>query len=100
MPDFTVCVTGVYEVLRAVLEHDHKLDQAANPHSTMPFKQTRELFVGGQSLGGWVAAATCLRFGSTVQITQEEVEDPYKPTINGGVFLCPLLAVVPGSRPS
>lgn len=100
LPDFTVCVTAVYEVLRALLQHDHDLAKAADPASTAPFVQTRELFVGGQSLGGWVAAATCLRFGSTTEISVEEVEDVYKPKIAGGVFLCPMLGIVAGSRPS
>ncbi|KAK4057968.1 hypothetical protein OIO90_001187 [Microbotryomycetes sp. JL221] len=111
---------AVYLVLADVLLQDSKLvkDQQG-------FKQTRKMFVAGQSLGGFTAVLTCLsvhsthlsarfaikmidsnhfvhlvlsKYGSS-EVTDLPVKVEFRPQISGGLFLCPMLAISPETRP-
>lgn len=82
LPDLDVCSVAVYEVLKAVLAYDKSLGEERKP-----------TFVAGQSLGGYVAVATCINYGSVAA-------SPDLPHIVGGLFLCPMLFISPSSRPS
>lgn len=47
-------------------------------------EQKRKVFIAGQSLGGFVAAATCLKYGS-LSDTALAVDQEFRPEISGGV---------------
>ncbi|KAM0788819.1 hypothetical protein ACM66B_002905 [Microbotryomycetes sp. NB124-2] len=85
---------AVYLVLADVLLQDSKLV----PDNGGQFKQTRKMFVAGQSLGGFTAVLTCLKYGST-ETTDLPVHVQFRPKISGGLFLCPMLAISPETRP-
>ncbi|KAL8292096.1 hypothetical protein RQP46_001562 [Phenoliferia psychrophenolica] len=85
LPDLDVLADAVYGVLGDVIKHD---STAADPG------QKRKIFVAGQSLGGFVAAQTCLKYGipkGTGLVGEAE--------ISGGLFLCPMLAISKETRP-
>lgn len=55
-PSMDALADAIYQVLSDVLLEDSKLYK--QPDGS--FTQTRKIFVAGQSLGGFVAALTCL----------------------------------------
>ena len=52
---------SVYHVLGDVMKHDAEASKDA-PGEHLPHTK-RKIFVAGQSLGGFVAAQTCLKYG-------------------------------------
>ncbi|GAA5870092.1 hypothetical protein JCM8547_001460 [Rhodosporidiobolus lusitaniae] len=97
---------AVYEVVKDVALSDSQLVQehkgaAGETHTT----QKRKIFIAGQSLGGFTAVYTCLKYGTptTTSLPPSSGHDSthtYHPTLSGGIFLCPMLAISPESRPS
>lgn len=106
----------MYEVIKDVALQDYQLVQEAGGAA---LTQTRKVFVGGQSLGGFTAALTCLKYGAAPLDTSlpsaaaaaaaadanpgpgdSTGSTSFRPTISGGLFLCPMLAISPDSRPS
>ncbi|KAK4055650.1 hypothetical protein OIV83_000196 [Microbotryomycetes sp. JL201] len=109
---------AVYLVLADVLLQDSKLVKDGSG-----FKQIRKIYVAGQSLGGFTAVLTCLyahsyicpsapltlervrasfyedrKYGSS-ETTDLPVQVQFRPKISGGLFLCPMLAISPETRP-
>ncbi|BGP39175.1 hypothetical protein JCM10449v2_003113 [Rhodotorula kratochvilovae] len=88
---------AVYEVIKDVALQDSRIVQEAGGSYT----QTRKVFVAGQSLGGFTAALTCLKYGAPLDTSLPSASSTsFRPTISGGMFLCPMLAISPDSRPS
>ncbi|BGP54951.1 hypothetical protein JCM8202_003461 [Rhodotorula sphaerocarpa] len=88
---------AVFAVIQDVALEDSKLVQEAGGAYT----QTRKVFVAGQSLGGFTAAMTCLKYGAPLDTSLPAARQAsFRPTISGGLFLCPMLAIAPESRPS
>lgn len=124
--DLDVLADAVYLVLADVVKHDVESNakEAATAEASPPaaanadgdptdtlkpivetsssgageFKQKEKFFVAGQSMGGFSAILTCLKFGSPKD-TKLPVDVSFRPEITGGVFLCPMLAISPESRP-
>ncbi|ORY91597.1 lysophospholipase [Leucosporidium creatinivorum] len=98
VPDMEALADAVYAVLSDVLLEDSKLVKSADGS----FKQRRKIFVAGQSLGGFTAALTCLKYGSldSAETTELKADDSFKPKISGGCFLCPMLAINPETMPA
>lgn len=112
LPSLEALADAVYLVLSDVLLQDSKLvpDQGSEPTAggtpaASTFTQTRKIFVAGQSLGGFVATLTCIKYGSSDTTTlpnpiASRVQVPFRPRISGGLFLCPMLAISPETRPA
>ncbi|TNY17865.1 lysophospholipase [Rhodotorula diobovata] len=115
-PSMEALADAVYEVIKDVALQDYQLVQEAGGAA---LTQTRKVFVGGQSLGGFTAALTCLKYGAAPLDTSlpsaaaaaaaadanpgpgdSTGSTSFRPTISGGLFLCPMLAISPDSRPS
>ncbi|GAA6031179.1 hypothetical protein JCM8097_004045 [Rhodosporidiobolus ruineniae] len=107
IPRMEALADAVYAVIRDVQQQDALISQESigsaqtEPHTT----QKRKVFVAGQSLGGFTAVYTCLKYGSPLDTSLPSSEGrdtshAFHPTITGGVFLCPMLAIAPESRPS
>ncbi|GAA5833069.1 hypothetical protein JCM5353_006764 [Sporobolomyces roseus] len=93
-PSMEALVDAVYDVIKDVALQDSNLMQEAGGTLT----QTRKTFVAGQSLGGFVAAYVCLKYGAPMD-TELPVSESFRPTISGGMILCPMLAISPETRP-
>ncbi|GAA5864400.1 hypothetical protein JCM1840_000481 [Sporobolomyces johnsonii] len=93
-PSMEALVDAVYEVIKDVLLQDSKIVQEAGGSYT----QNRKVFVAGQSLGGFTAAYTCLKYGAPVD-TDLPVNESFRPTVSGGIILCPMIAISPQTRP-
>ncbi|KAM0746342.1 lysophospholipase [Meredithblackwellia eburnea MCA 4105] len=81
---------AVYLVLQDVVKNDSASGQT--------LEQRHKLYISGQSLGGFVAVLTCLKYGAPND-TDLPVEADFRPVISGGLFLCPMLAISPETRP-
>ncbi|GAA6046870.1 hypothetical protein JCM3770_005684 [Rhodotorula araucariae] len=96
-PSMDLLADAVYEVIKDVALQDSMLVHEAGGSYT----QTRKVFVAGQSLGGFTAALTCLKYGAPLDTSLPSASSQsFRPTISGGMFLCPMLAISPDSRPS
>ncbi|GAA5879831.1 hypothetical protein JCM3774_001396 [Rhodotorula dairenensis] len=96
-PRMEALADAVYAVIKDVALQDSLLVKEAGGSYT----QTRKVFVAGQSLGGFTATLTCLKYGAPVDTSLPSASDAsFRPTISGGLFLCPMLAIAPESRPS
>lgn len=114
-PSMEALVDAVYDVIKDVALQDSNLIREAGGTVT----QTRKTFVAGQSLGGFVAAYVCLyvthsplvrsfvadnllsirrKYGAPMD-TELPVSESFRPTISGGMILCPMLAISPETRP-
>ncbi|KDE02364.1 hypothetical protein MVLG_07078 [Microbotryum lychnidis-dioicae p1A1 Lamole] len=105
LPHIELLADAVYLVLADVLLHDSKSLTPPNPStsqtSSSTFTQSRKLFIAGQSMGGYAAVLTCLKYGSsTVSSLSPRPTVRYHPKISGGLFLCPMLEIISTSRPS
>ncbi|SCV71074.1 BQ2448_3836 [Microbotryum intermedium] len=105
LPNMELLADAVYLVLADVLLHDSQSPVPPTPSAsqTSPstFTQTRKLFIAGQSMGGYAAVLTCLKYGSSsVSSLSPRPSVRYHPKISGGLFLCPMLEIAPSSRPS
>ncbi|GAA5894490.1 hypothetical protein JCM8208_006256 [Rhodotorula glutinis] len=107
-PSMDALADAVYEVIKDVAVHDYELVRDG-PSGSVTQTPQRKVFVAGQSLGGFTAALTCLKYGtsrdtslpsSTSAPSPSRSDATFRPTITGGLFLCPMLAISPTSRPS
>ncbi|KAG0661557.1 hypothetical protein C6P46_003969 [Rhodotorula mucilaginosa] len=96
-PRMEALADAVYAVIKDVALQDSRLVQEQEGSYT----QTRKVFVAGQSLGGFTATLTCLKYGAPVDTSLPSASHAsFRPTISGGIFLCPMLAISPESRPA
>ncbi|GJN89703.1 hypothetical protein Rhopal_002690-T1 [Rhodotorula paludigena] len=96
-PSMEALADAVYEVIKDVALEDSRLVQEAGGSYT----QTRKIYVAGQSLGGFTATLTCLKYGAPLDTSLPAAKnESFRPTISGGIILCPMLAISPDSRPS
>lgn len=66
---------AMYLVIADVLKHDSE--------SGIVLEQKRKIFIAGQSLGGFVAAYTCLKYGSPKDTDLRVAEGGFRPEITG-----------------
>ncbi|BGP23909.1 hypothetical protein JCM10295v2_002810 [Rhodotorula toruloides] len=96
-PNMEALADAVYEVIKDVMLEDSKLVQETGGSVT----QQRKVFVAGQSLGGFTATLTCLKYGAPLDTSLPSASNKtFRPTVSGGVILCPMLQIAPDSRPS
>ncbi|GAA5897178.1 hypothetical protein JCM6882_001810 [Rhodosporidiobolus microsporus] len=107
LPSMEALADAVYLVLKDVLVQDSKLvaENEGRAQGGVHLTQKRKVFVAGQSLGGFTAVYTCLKYGtppatSLPPSSGHDTQETFHPTITGGLFLCPMLAISPESRPS
>ncbi|GAA5970551.1 hypothetical protein JCM11641_007350 [Rhodosporidiobolus odoratus] len=103
IPEMEALADAVYAVTRDVCLQDSKL-VAEREGGEVHVTQTRKVFVAGQSLGGFTAVYTCLKYGTppTTSLPPSSGHSSstlFHPTLSGGIFLCPMLAISPESRP-
>ncbi|GAA6016053.1 hypothetical protein JCM10207_004426 [Rhodosporidiobolus poonsookiae] len=105
IPKVEALADAVYEVIKDVMLQDSQL-AAENGGGGGGGKvtQQRKVFVAGQSLGGFTATYTCLKYGtpratSLTPATGHSTAS-FEPALSGGLLLCPMLAISPESRPS
>ncbi|GAA5986427.1 hypothetical protein JCM10908_003750 [Rhodotorula pacifica] len=93
---------AVYAVIKDVALQDSRLvAEEGRGAEGKSYTQTRKVFVAGQSLGGFTATLTCLKYGAPLDTSLPAASRAsFRPTISGGLFLCPMLAISPESRPS
>ncbi|BGP31266.1 hypothetical protein JCM10296v2_003030 [Rhodotorula toruloides] len=96
-PNMEALADAVYEVIKDIMLEDSKLVQETGGSVT----QQRKVFVAGQSLGGFTATLTCLKYGAPLDTSLPSASSTsFRPTVSGGVILCPMLQIAPDSRPS
>ncbi|GAA5823501.1 hypothetical protein JCM11251_000658 [Rhodosporidiobolus azoricus] len=107
LPSMEALADAVYSVLRDVLLRDSELlaENEGRAQGGVHVTQKRKVFVAGQSLGGFTAVYTCLKYGtppstSLPRTAGHDTSHSFHPTITGGLFLCPMLAISPESRPA
>ncbi|BGP15179.1 hypothetical protein JCM10213_008681 [Rhodosporidiobolus nylandii] len=105
IPKMSSLADAVYAVITDVMLQDSQLIQEREGRAETHLTQKRKVFVAGQSLGGFTAVYTCLKYGtpptsSLPPSSGGDTEHTFHPTLSGGIFLCPMLAISPESRPS
>jgi len=89
VPDMNYLTDGVHRVVVHHVQRDR--EHGINPQ--------RKLFVSGASLGGYTAAAYCMRYHGP-NSPPPSLTEPDGPIVSGVVLQCPLIEVSADSRPA